>query len=263
MIKSRKQKASFSRKRTREDDVNSIEDEQTTTVITPTTAHNKKVNHSSITTASSSFTTVYNKKVNVDASVTTETVQNKEVEDALTTRTEMKEDKTIEPVKTGPQKRGSNVRIHSRFDYQPGICKDYYETGYCGYGDNCIFAHIREEWKSGWKQEKEWNLEQEKKKKQKRMKTGVNDEQFDNSGATKDDKLPHACFICRSDFVNPVVTVCKHYFCESCALKHYNAGKNPKCAACGEPTGGQFNTAHEILKKQKGDAAQNDMKSFE
>ena len=34
-----------------------------------------------------------------------------------------------------------------------------------------------------------------------------------------EDSLPFACFICRNSFVDPVVTKCKHYFCEHCALK--------------------------------------------
>jgi RING finger protein 113A len=36
-----------------------------------------------------------------------------------------------------------NVRSMARFDYQPDICKDYKETGFCGYGDNCIYLHDR------------------------------------------------------------------------------------------------------------------------
>lgn len=30
-------------------------------------------------------------------------------------------------------------------DYNPMICRPYYETGYCGFGDNCIYRHDREE----------------------------------------------------------------------------------------------------------------------
>ncbi|KAF0977389.1 hypothetical protein FDP41_003381 [Naegleria fowleri] len=41
----------------------------------------------------------------------------------------------------GPTKVSKHVRVTSRMDYQPDICKDYYETGFCGYGDNCKFAH--------------------------------------------------------------------------------------------------------------------------
>jgi hypothetical protein len=34
----------------------------------------------------------------------------------------------------GPQQASSNIRVTCRFDYQPDICKDYKETGFCGYG---------------------------------------------------------------------------------------------------------------------------------
>ena len=34
----------------------------------------------------------------------------------------------------GPMKASANIRVTCRFDYQPDICKDYKETGFCGYG---------------------------------------------------------------------------------------------------------------------------------
>ena len=46
---------------------------------------------------------------------------------------------------------------------------------------------------------------------------------------------------------DPVVTRCKHYFCERCALAH-NAKSN-KCAACEQPTNGIFNVATDIDRK--------------
>ncbi|KAG0456625.1 hypothetical protein HPP92_024413 [Vanilla planifolia] len=48
-------------------------------------------------------------------------------------------------------------------------------------------------------------------------------------------------------FEDAVVTKCKHYFCEHCALKHHS--KNKKCFVCNAPTLGIFNTAHEIRKR--------------
>lgn len=39
------------------------------------------------------------------------------------------------------------------FDYQPDICKDYKETGFCSYGDSCKFLHDRGDYKSGWELE--------------------------------------------------------------------------------------------------------------
>lgn len=51
---------------------------------------------------------------------------------------------------------GSNVRVTLRIDYEPCICKDYKETGYCGFGDTCIYLHDRSDYKSGWKIEQEY-----------------------------------------------------------------------------------------------------------
>ncbi|GMN62798.1 hypothetical protein TIFTF001_031876 [Ficus carica] len=149
----------------------------------------------------------------------------------------------------GPLRASAHIRATARFDYQPDICKDYKETGYCGYGDSCKFMHDRGDYKSGWQLEKEWD-EAEKIRKRK-LALGGGDS--DDGGADQsdddddDNSLPFACFICRQPFEDPVVTKCKHYFCEHCALKHH--AKNKKCFVCNTPTLGIFNTAHEIRKK--------------
>lgn len=54
----------------------------------------------------------------------------------------------------GPLRASTNVRMTVRFDYQPDICKDYKETGFCGYGDACKFVHDRSDYKSGWELDK-------------------------------------------------------------------------------------------------------------
>ncbi len=67
-----------------------------------------------------------------------------------------------------------------------------------------------------------------------------------------DDGLPFACLICKRRWEvveDPIVTRCRHYFCEQCALQH-NA-RDPKCAACGQATQGIFNVALDIKKKLK------------
>ena len=46
-----------------------------------------------------------------------------------------------------------------------------------------------------------------------------------------------------------MVTKCGHYFCESCALKHFRV--NPTCAVCQAPTSGLFLPAKEIVNKLK------------
>ncbi|XP_035547830.1 zinc finger CCCH domain-containing protein 1-like isoform X1 [Juglans regia] len=148
----------------------------------------------------------------------------------------------------GPLRASAHIRVSARFDYQPDICKDYKETGYCGYGDSCKFMHDRGDYKSGWQLEKDW--EEAEKARKRNLALGVDD--VDDGGADPgeeddEDSLPFACFICRQPFVDPVVTKCKHYFCEHCALKHH--AKNKKCFVCNKPTLGIFNTALEIRKR--------------
>ncbi|RAL50674.1 hypothetical protein DM860_015821 [Cuscuta australis] len=149
----------------------------------------------------------------------------------------------------GPLRASAYIRVSARFDYQPDICKDYKETGYCGYGDSCKFMHDRGDYKPGWQLEKEW--EEAEKAKKRRMEMGMVDDEDEGAEQSDegedDDSLPFACFICRKPFVDPVVTKCKHYFCEHCALKHH--AKNKKCFVCNEPTLGIFNTAFDIRKK--------------
>ncbi len=54
----------------------------------------------------------------------------------------------------GPLRANVHARMSVRFDYQPDICKDYKETGFCGYGDACKFVHDRSDYKSGWEMER-------------------------------------------------------------------------------------------------------------
>lgn len=58
------------------------------------------------------------------------------LEDQGATRT-VEIDKIIKKKKNdffGPKQASANIRVTCRFDYQPDICKDWKETGYCGYG---------------------------------------------------------------------------------------------------------------------------------
>ena len=149
----------------------------------------------------------------------------------------------------GPQRAPANVRFHFRMDYQPDLCKDFKETGYCGYGDACIFLHDRGDYKAGWQIDAEW--EEKQKKRREREAAGLDPDGDDDEGERKDkgDGLPFACAICREPFVDPIVTKCKHYFCEHCALRRYANDKT--CAVCGKGTGGQFNVAHDIIRKRR------------
>ncbi|KAK9279141.1 hypothetical protein L1049_012818 [Liquidambar formosana] len=148
----------------------------------------------------------------------------------------------------GPLRASAHIRASTRFDYQPDICKDYKETGYCGYGDSCKFMHDRGDYKSGWQMEREWEEAEKVRKRNLALGgDGMDEGDAEQSEEDDDDSLPFACFICRQPFVDPVETKCKHYFCEHCALKHH--AKNKKCFVCNKPTLGIFNTAHEIRKK--------------
>ncbi|TPX31153.1 hypothetical protein SeMB42_g07807 [Synchytrium endobioticum] len=139
-------------------------------------------------------------------------------------------------IRAGPLRGPTNVRISSRFDYQPDICKDYKETGYCGYGDSCIYMHDRGDYKAGWQLEAEWEAKQKAEKARREM--AFEDDNSAEVSLDEDDELPIACFICRKEFRDPIVTKCKHYFCEPCAFKHHKT--NPKCFICSAATGGLF-----------------------
>ena len=79
---------------------------------------------------------------------------------------------------------------------------------------------------------------------------GDDDADDDNKYAIDSDEedLPFACFICREDFVNPIMTVCGHYFCAECAMNGTKNNGN-KCPICNKQTFGVFNRAHKLLKK--------------
>lgn len=137
----------------------------------------------------------------------------------------------------GPIRAPANIRVTTRWDYQPDICKDYKETGFCGFGDSCKFLHDRSDYKHGWQLERE--VDEGNYNRQDPHKYEVSSDE--------DDDLPFACFICRESFTNPVVTKCRHYFCERCALAHHK--KSKRCFVCSQATQGVFNPAKELIKK--------------
>ena len=142
---------------------------------------------------------------------------------------------------TGPQRAPAHLRTTVRWDYAPDICKDYKETGFCGFGDSCKFMHDRGDYKFGWQLEREAE----------NGTYGADDDDDDKYkiSDSDDDDLPFKCFICKDSFASPIVTKCKHYFCEKCALDQYK--KSQRCFACGQQTGGVFNPAKDIIEKMK------------
>jgi len=148
----------------------------------------------------------------------------------------------------GPQKLNSNVRTITVTDFAPDVCKDYKQTGFCGFGDSCKFLHAREDYKQGWQLDRDWEVNTKGKKLTGRTVASA-DRNAKNADLDEDDEkllesIPFACIICKKAYSNPIVTKCNHYFCEACALKRYR--KDPSCAACGSSTGGVFNVAKRL-----------------
>lgn len=175
------------------------------------------------------------------------------------------------PTRTvGPIKAPTNIRTVTVTDFAPDVCKDYKQTGFCGFGDNCKFLHAREAYAQGWQLDREW----EKVTKGKKNLGGTVVASADR-GSKKDDdddaadeamleKIPFACIICKGPYKSPIVTRCGHYFCEPCALQRYR--RDPSCAACGAGTSGVFNTAktlNKLLQKKRERSARKRQKAIE
>lgn len=136
----------------------------------------------------------------------------------------------------GPVRAAANLRVTCRFDYKPDLCKDYNETGFCGFGDSCIFLHDRTEHKSSYQLEKEWDADQ----KRKLLEAENADHMVKDSSAAVLAK-PTDCSICGKAFTRPVKTKCNHYFCEMCVLR------KQKCPVCKTALLGSFKPASKEL----------------
>lgn len=155
------------------------------------------------------------------------------------------------PTRTvGPIKAPTNIRTITVTDFAPDVCKDYKQTGFCGFGDSCKFLHAREDYKQGWELDKDWEIGTKGKRiKGRTVSTrteGQDNEDGDEHEDAKLEGIPFACIICKGPYKNPIITKCGHYFCENCALQRYR--KKPDCAACGAGTGGVFNGAKSLKK---------------
>lgn len=156
----------------------------------------------------------------------------------------------------GPIKAPTNIRTITITDMAPDVCKDYKQTGFCGFGDSCKFLHAREDYAHGWQLDREWENVTKGKKvlggtvvasaDRKMAGGGGGERDEDEEEAAMLENIPFACIICKGPYKAPIVTRCGHYFCESCALKRYR--KDPSCAACGAGTNGVFNAAKRLQK---------------
>ena len=111
-------------------------------------------------------------------------------------------------------------------DSEFGICKDYYNTGYCTFGWACKFVHIRDRVALAYDLDRQFE--------QKQLETS----RLESNKPT----VEHIdiCAICKGTFKNPVQTKCGHVFCQNCAFERFKTDKT--CAVCGANTEGIFNT---------------------
>jgi hypothetical protein len=111
----------------------------------------------------------------------------------------------------------------AQVDLQASLCKDFYETGYCGFGDSCKFLHDRpSEGIAAW-------------------------EAKAIESVPKTESRKRQCAACSTEWKGctslPCRTECKHYFCEEC----FFARCKKKCTVCGKATNGVCHAAEELL----------------
>lgn len=116
-----------------------------------------------------------------------------------------------------------------RVDYAPDLCKDYLETGYCGFGDSCKFLHDRGDYKMGWQM-------------------GDSDQQQQHYFVGDDSEDSDvACHLCRGKESLVSLAECQHVFCRPCVVEHLRAKQQPhhrapvlRCPRCKQAIGGSF-----------------------
>ncbi|GMR40146.1 hypothetical protein PMAYCL1PPCAC_10344, partial [Pristionchus mayeri] len=134
---------------------------------------------------------------------------------------------------TGPVRASKFLRQSVRMDFDPNICKDYKETGVRTFGESCKFIHDRGDYKQSWQLERD--IKQGKTEQEETYE--ISDEE--------DESFPESCPICEGAFTNPVVTRCKHFFCEHCAITAFK--KSKRCKVCEKNTAGVFNPAKDLI----------------
>lgn len=131
----------------------------------------------------------------------------------------------VGPVKPLPQ----NIKTITITDFQPDVCKDFMQTGYCGYGDTCKFLHIRDESRQKKQINRDWETVSKK---------DYNNN--NNSNNNNKEAVPFKCLLCKKDYSSPIRTECNHLFCQECFLNRFKVKKKTTCYICGKETNGIF-----------------------
>lgn len=142
--------------------------------------------------------------------------------------------------------------------FQPDACRSYYEYGYCGFEDHCTFSHNAF---SENEQKSKYDINSISKSSSfstnsantaismsspsslyssriifKPIPVNISNSYPVSSGKTEE---AFNCKLCNSDLFQPIITNCKHIFCESCMMKYYiNISSN--CVICDKELDGNF-----------------------
>ena len=105
----------------------------------------------------------------------------------------------------GPIRAPTNIRTTVRWDYEPDTCKDWRETGICGFGLSCKFAHDRGDYKFGWQLERDFEEKQRAREYGEEIEEESDDDKY-VINSSDEEALPRKCPLCRKSFTSPVVT---------------------------------------------------------